>query len=67
MMTDLKKMSKAELKQYLSAHRNNDEAFSQGLEELMSRRDPNAKIYPYDMPPREVEAILREQIEKKQS
>ena len=65
MMTDLKKMSKTELKQYLSAHRNNDEAFSQGLEELMSRRDPNAKTYPYDMPPKEVEAILREQIEKK--
>jgi len=36
-MANLKKMSVTELKEYLKVHRNDDEAFSQALEELISR------------------------------
>lgn len=32
---DLKQMSKVELKRYLSKHRNDDEKFSEALQELM--------------------------------
>lgn len=74
MTQDLNQLTNAELKRYISEHRNNDEAFHAALQVLMSRRDPNAITYPYpyDMadPEREVEAILRErisQIEQNQS
>ncbi|MBW4691251.1 MAG: hypothetical protein KME27_05735 [Lyngbya sp. HA4199-MV5] len=66
MTQDLNQLTNAELKQDISVHRNNDEAFHEALQVLMSRRDPNAITYPYpyDMadPEREVEAILRERI-----
>ncbi|MBC7968795.1 MAG: hypothetical protein H7Z11_01455 [Verrucomicrobia bacterium] len=66
MPQDLNQLTNAELKRYLSEHRNNDEAFHEALQVLMSRRDPNAITYPYpyDMadPEREVEAIFRERI-----
>ncbi len=66
MAQDLNQLANAELKRYLSEHRNNDEAFHAALQVLMSRRDPNAITYPYpyDMadPEREVEAIFRERI-----
>lgn len=74
MTQDLNQLTNAELKRYISEHRNNDEAFHEALQILMSRRDPNAITYPYpyDMadPEREVEAIFRErmsQIEREQS
>lgn len=74
MTQDLNQLTNAELKRYISEHRNNDESFHAALQVLMSRRDPNAITYPYpyDMadPEREVEAILRErisQIERDQS
>jgi len=66
MSQDLNQMTIAELKQYISKHRNSDDAFHEALQVLMSRRDPNAPWYPYpyDMadPEREVEAIFRERI-----
>ncbi len=66
MTQDLNQLTNAELKRYISEHRNNDEAFHAALQVLMSRRDPNAITYPYpyDMadPEREVEAIFREKI-----
>lgn len=40
-----------ELKQYLSAHRNDEEVFRLGLPVLMSRRDPNAPPQPYPFYP----------------
>ncbi|PSB24632.1 DUF6887 family protein [Stenomitos frigidus] len=74
MTQDLNQLTNAELKRYLSEHRNNDDAFHDALQVLMSRRDPNAPRYPYpyDMvdPEREVEAIFRariRQIEQDQS
>ena len=42
---NLSELSKTELKQYLSNHRNNDEKFSEALQELMSR-DQNPTWYP---------------------
>ena len=66
MSQDLNQMTNAELKRYISEHRNNDDAFHAALQILMSRRDPNAVTYPYpyDMtdPKREMEAIFREKI-----
>ncbi|HEY9694426.1 MAG TPA: hypothetical protein V6D15_19665 [Oculatellaceae cyanobacterium] len=66
MMQNLDQMTTAELKQYLSEHRNDEEAFRIGLQTLMNRRDPNTprQPYPFDLddPEAEVEAILREKL-----
>lgn len=66
MNQDLNQMTNAELKRYISEHRNNDDAFHTALQVLISRRDPNAVTYPhpYNMadPEREMEAIFREKI-----
>lgn len=68
MSQDLYQMTNAELKQYISAHRNNEEAFSAALEVLMSRRDPNAPYQPYPFnltdPESEVQAIFAEKLRK---
>ncbi len=68
MTQDLHQMTNAELKQYLSAHRNEDQAFRAALEILMSRRDPNAPYqpYPFDLsdPESEVQAIFTEKLKK---
>lgn len=61
-MSNLKEMTDVELKEYLSAHRNNDDVFSEALSELLSRT-PDAKRYPADMPPEEIARIIREQLE----
>ena len=62
MMQNLAQMTNAELKKYISEHRNDDKAFQAAMEVLMSRRDP-AKRQPYPFtlknPEAEVEAILR--------
>jgi hypothetical protein len=58
-------MTNAELKRYLSEHRNDQEAFQAALEVLMSRRNlANRQPYPFSLanPEREVEAIFREKL-----
>jgi hypothetical protein len=61
-------MTNAELKQYISAHRNEDQAFRAALTVLMSRRDPNAPFQPYlfDLsdPEGEVQAIFTEKLSR---
>ncbi len=61
-------MTNAELKQYISAHRNEEQAFRAALEVLMSRRDPNMPYqpYPFDLsdPEAEVQAIFAEKLRK---
>ncbi|KYC37641.1 hypothetical protein WA1_39970 [Scytonema hofmannii PCC 7110] len=61
-------MTNTELKQYISQHRNNDEAFRAVLEVLMSRHDPNApyQAYPFELtdPKSKVEALLIEKIKQ---
>lgn len=68
MTQNLHKMTNTELKQYISKHRNDEEAFRAGLEVLLGRRDPNAAYqpYPFDLaePEGEVEAMLKAKIEQ---
>ncbi len=68
MIPNLNQMTNAELKQYISAHRNDEQAFRAALEELISRRDPNAPYqpYPFDLadPEGEVKAILTKKIKQ---
>lgn len=60
-MSNLKDMSITELKEYLSSHRHNDEAFSAALAELMSR-NRKAVRYPANLAPTEMERIIREKL-----
>jgi hypothetical protein len=68
MTQDLHQMTNTELKQYISAHRNEDQAFRAALELPMSRRDPNAPYqpYPFDLsdPEGEVQAIFAEKLRR---
>ncbi len=68
MTHNLDQMTNIELKQYISKHKNDEEAFRAALEVLISRRDPNATYqpYPFDLsdPEGEVEAILIEKIKR---
>ncbi|PMB53981.1 hypothetical protein CEN39_01465 [Fischerella thermalis CCMEE 5201] len=68
MMPNLNQMTTPELKRYLTEHRNDEEEFRAALQVLMSRRDPNAprQTYPFDLddPESEVEAILREKLNR---
>ena len=68
MTQDLHQMTNAELKQYTSAHRNEEQAFRAALEVVMSRRDPNAPYqpYPFDLndPEGEVRTIFLEKLKR---
>jgi hypothetical protein len=69
MMPNLSEMTNAELKRYISEHRNDKEAFQAAMEVLMSRRNPaNRQPYPFELanPEVEVEAILREKLNQAQ-
>ena len=70
MTQNLDRMTNAELKQYLSAHRNDEEAFRVALKVLIERCDPNTlQPYPFKLanPESEVEAILREKLNASQA
>ncbi|WP_207714176.1 hypothetical protein [Scytonema sp. UIC 10036] len=54
-------MSIAELKQYLSAHRDDDEAFSEALGELITR-NRGAVRYPANLSLEDVGRIVREKL-----
>lgn len=60
-MIDLTQMTIAELKQYLSENRRDDEKFSEALTELL-KRDPNPIVYSKDMPLEEQERVFMEKI-----
>lgn len=67
MMQNLSDLTTAELKQYLSAHRNDEEAFRAALQVLMSRQSPaNRQPYPFDLknPAAQIEALLREKFDQ---
>jgi len=68
MTQNLHQMTNTELKQYISKHRNDGEAFRAALEVLISLRDPDAAYqpYPFDLadPEGEVEAILMNKIKQ---
>ena len=70
MTKNLTQMTNTELKQYLSATRNDDEKFSAALKELMSRRDKDASWFPFEQSPSEVESLIKNkvaQIERQQN
>ncbi len=61
----LEEMTNGELRRYLSENRNNENAFSQALELLMSRRKNISKYpSPLSMSYDEVEAIFKDKIKK---
>ncbi len=62
-MSDITQMTIAELKQYLSANRGDDNKFSSALSELL-KRDPDPKIILKDIPLEEQERIFKEKITK---
>ena len=68
MNADLNSLTNRELKQYISANRNDGKAFRAALEVLMSRRDPNEPTYPYGFGMNgsedELEAVLKKKIEE---
>lgn len=67
MIPNLSEMTNAELKRYISEHRNDVEAFQAAMEVVISRRNPaNRQPYPFDLanPEVEVEAILREKLDQ---
>jgi hypothetical protein len=69
MMQNLSEMTNAELKQYISEHRNDTDSFAAAMAVVMSRRNPaNLQPYPLDLvnPEVEVEAILRKKLNDSQ-
>lgn len=67
MTPNLSQMTNAELKRYLSEHRNDPDAFQAALEVLVHRRNPaNRQPYPFnlDNPVQEIEALFREKLNK---
>jgi hypothetical protein len=69
MNLNLSDMTNAELKQYISEHRNDQEAFQSALEVLMSRRNPaNLQPSPFKLadPHQEVEALFRDRLNNAQ-
>jgi hypothetical protein len=64
----LSEMTNSELRVYLSQHRNDEEAFSQALEVLISRKKDGFKYPPpYSMPYEEVEAIFKSKLNQSES
>ncbi|MEL6383023.1 MAG: hypothetical protein AAFQ89_11350 [Cyanobacteria bacterium J06626_18] len=65
MTQNLKQMTNAELKRFLSENRNDEEAFRAALEVLLDRRDPaTQQPYPFDLetPETQVTALLKEKL-----
>ncbi len=63
MMSNFKEMTVFQLKQFLSANRNNDEIFSEALAELLSR-NPDRQRYRANMSPEEIGQVIREKIQQ---
>jgi succinate dehydrogenase flavin-adding protein (antitoxin of CptAB toxin-antitoxin module) len=55
---NFQQMSREELKAYVRIHREDDEAWV----EFLSRRSPNAKVYPYNISDEKMMQVLREKL-----
>lgn len=62
-MPNLKEMTTAELKKYLSENRKDDDAFSEALGELLSR-NRDGKTYPANLSFEEVGRIMQEKLDE---
>jgi hypothetical protein len=61
----LEQLSDAELRSFMSEHRNDEEAFSQALQVLMERKKYSFKYPPpQEMSTDEIEAIFRAKLRK---
>ena len=58
----LEQMSNSELKTYIKANRNNEEACHEALRILLSRRNYQTEQYSYKLPEQEMEAIFRKRL-----
>ena len=61
----LKEMTRKELREYLSKYRNDEDKFSAGLGELLSRPRPKAIHFPASMPREEQERRFLKLLEQK--
>ena len=61
---DFKEMTRKELKSYIRQHPTDDEAIR---ELFISRRHPDAKVYPNSMSPDEIEQVILDHIQNKQN
>lgn len=64
-MTNLKAMTRAELRQYMSDNRNDDEKLSAAIAESSSR--PGWTEVPADTPPEEERQVIQQLINRKSS
>ena len=63
MMSNFQEMTVVQLKEFLSAHRNDNEMFSEALGELLSR-NPDRQRYPADMSTEEIGQVISEKIDQ---
>ncbi|MEL7315406.1 MAG: hypothetical protein AAFN08_10670 [Cyanobacteria bacterium J06559_3] len=63
MTTDLKQLVIAELKQFISDHRTDDEKCSAALGEFLSR-DRNGTVYPPDMPVEDMQRVVQAKLDQ---
>jgi hypothetical protein len=66
MMPDFDAMTTAEIKHYISEHRNDEQEFRSALKVLMSRSAAPKQPYPFDLanPEVEVTALLKQIIDR---
>ena len=62
MSENLELFNNTELKAYIKANRNNEEACHEALKILMSRLSPDTPKYHYNLPQQEMESLFREKI-----
>ncbi|MGK7956905.1 MAG: hypothetical protein AB4063_16900 [Crocosphaera sp.] len=63
MNKNLEQMTNKELKAYIKANRDNEQACHEAIKLLMSRQNKNAPQYPHDLPSEEMEAIFKAKLQ----
>ncbi|MGB5594070.1 MAG: hypothetical protein WBM32_05205 [Crocosphaera sp.] len=63
MSKNLDQMTNQELKAYIKANRDNDQACHEAIKLLMSRQSKNTPQYPHDLPLEEMEAIFKAKLQ----
>lgn len=63
MSENLERFNNTELKAYIKANRNNEEACHEALKILLSRITLDSPKYPYDLPQQEMERLFKKKIQ----